>query len=159
MQIIEYEEKYAFDVKNLLLELQKHICNIDQEGYNIMGDDYCEIYFAKTMEEVKSYEGKIFLAIEKDEVVGLIVGLINNEDMEEFDFKAPKRGRVSELVVKEKYRSLGIGDALLKYLEKHFKSVGCSDVLIEVFSYNYKALKFYEREGYHNRVVEMTRKL
>lgn len=159
MQIIKYKNKYANDVKDLLYELQIHICSIDKEGYNIMDDEYREKYFSKTMDEVKSYEGKIFLAIDNDEVIGLIVGLINNEDMEEYDFKAPKRGRVSELVVKEECRSLGIGDKLLKHLEEYFKSVGCKDVLIEVFSYNYRALSFYEREGYHNRVVDMTKTL
>ena len=59
--IFEYEEKYAEEVKDLLVELQEHIVNIDKEKYNKITPPYRELYFSKTLDEVKKYDGKIFL--------------------------------------------------------------------------------------------------
>lgn len=157
--IIEYEEKYENNVKDLLVELQEYIASIDCERYNILTDEYREKYFAKTMAEVGKYEGKIFLAIDCNEVKGLIVGLINNEKEETYDFKAPKRGRITELVVSKGCRGKGVGRSLLQEMEDYFKSVGCKGVLIDVFSYNENAYKLYKRLGYFDRSIEMMKKI
>lgn len=159
MEIIEYSDKYNEDVKDLLVELQEHIVSIDKEGYNILTSEYKEKYFNKTMNEVNSYEGVIFLAKEDEEIVGLVVGLINNEREETYEFKAPKRGRVSELVVKKEKRGNNIGTKLLEYIENYFKSVGCEGILIEVFAYNEKAYELYKKLGYFDRVHEMMKKI
>ena len=157
--IIEYDEIYDEQVKNLLVELQEHIVDIDKEGYNILTNEYREEYFKKTLEEIKKYEGKIFLYKENNEVLGLVVGLINNEETKEYDFQAPKRGRVSELVVTKKIRSKGIGKQLLDKITEYFKENNCKDILIAVFAYNEDAIRFYEKNNYHTRMIEMTRKI
>ena len=46
MEIIEYEEKYENNVKDLLVELQEYIASIDREGYNILTDEFRDSYFA-----------------------------------------------------------------------------------------------------------------
>ena len=71
----------------------------------------------------------------------------------------PKRGRVTELVVSKEYRSNGIGKQLLDKMEKHFKEVGCKGVLIDVFAYNENAQKFYYKNGYFNRNIEVMKKI
>ena len=97
--IIEYSPNYDEEIKDLLVELQQYLSDIDKERYNIVGDDYRKKYFEKTMEEVKKCNGKILLFEDNEKIVGLIVGLINNEETERYDFKAPRRGRVTELIV------------------------------------------------------------
>lgn len=159
LEIINYSNKYNEAIKDLLVELQEYIAEIDKEKYNILTNEYREKYFEKTMNEVNKYEGKIFLAIENEKVIGLIVGLINNEEESTYDFKAPKRGRVTELVVSKKCRSNGIGKQLLDKMEKHFKEVGCKGVLIDVFAYNENAQKFYYKNGYFNRNIEVMKKI
>ena len=37
MKIIEYEEKYLEDVKNLLLELEEYIVSIDEDNLDVVG--------------------------------------------------------------------------------------------------------------------------
>ena len=157
--IIEYNEIYNENIKDLLVELQEHIVEIDKEGYNILTNEYREEYFKKTMEEIKKYEGKMFLYKENNEILGPVVGLINNEETKEYDFQAPKRGRVSELVVTKKIRSKGIGKKLLDKITQYFKENNCKDILIAVFAYNENAIRFYERNNYHARLIEMTRKI
>lgn len=159
MEIIDYSSKYDNDIKDLLVELQEHIVKIDKEKYNILTDDYREKYFEKTMSEVNKFEGKIFLAIEDEQAIGLIVGLINNEEENTYDFSAPKRGRVIELVVSKNSRSKGIGKQLLNEMEKYFKKVGCLCILIDVFAYNTDAQKFYYKNGYFNRNIEVMKKI
>ena len=46
--IVEYDESYNENIKDLLVELQNHIVNIDKEKYNIITDQYRDLYFNKT---------------------------------------------------------------------------------------------------------------
>ena len=153
--IIEYNEKYDEEVKDLLVELQQYLSDIDKEGYNIVGEDFREKYFKKTMDEVKINNGKIFLYEENNKIVGLVIGIVYNEEMLRFDFKAPKRGRITELVVKKEYRGKHIGKELLENMKMYLKSIGCEKILIAVFGYNEKAIKFYQSNGYHVRMQDM----
>lgn len=159
LEIINYSDKYNESIKDLLTELQEYIADMDKEKYNILTDEYREKYFEKTVNEVNKCDGKIFLAVESENVIGLIVGVINNEDESTYDFKAPKRGRVTELVVSKKCRSRGVGKQLLNVIENYFKEEGCKGVLIDVFAYNENAQKFYYKNGYFNRSIEVMKKI
>ena len=156
--IIEYDEKYKEEVKDLLVELQEYIISIDKEKYNIITKEYRDNYFNKTMDEIYKYEGKMYLYKDNDKITGLIVGLINNLEESTYDFKCPKRGRITELVVSKHYRKSGVGSILLHSMEDYLKSVGCKDILLGVFAYNENAIKFYEKNGYHIRMHDMTKK-
>ena len=159
MEIVEYSSIYNESIKDLLVELQEYIAKIDQEKYNILTDQYKEKYFEKTMSEVKKYEGKIFLAIESNKAIGLIVGVINNDEVSTYDFKAPKRGRITELIVSKECGAKEVGKKLLNTMEQYFKKVGCKGILIDVFAYNKNAQKFYTKCGYFDRNIEMMKKL
>ena len=156
--IIEYDEKYKEEVKDLLVELQEYIISIDKEKYNIITKEYRDNYFNKTMDEIYKYEGKMYLYKDNDKIIGFIVGLINNLEESTYDFKCPKRGRITELVVSKHYRKSGVGSILLHSMEDYLKSVGCKDILLGVFAYNENAIKFYEKNGYHIRMHDMTKK-
>lgn len=155
--IIEYNEKYKEEVKDLLVELQEYIVSIDKEKYNIITKEYRDNYFNKTIEDIDKYEGKMYLYKDNDKIIGLIVGLINNLEESTYDFKCPKRGRITELVVSSHHRKSGVGSILLHSMEEYLKSVGCKDILLGVFAYNETALKFYEKNGYHIRMLDMTK--
>lgn len=153
--LIEYDSKYDEQIKNLLIELQQYLADIDKERFNIVGEDYREKYFCKTIEEVKKCDGKILLFEENNKIVGLIVGLVNNEEMLRYDFKVPKRGRITELVVAREYRGKGIGNVLLDAMKTYLKNNGCKKILIAVFGYNENAIKFYKKNGFHIRMMDM----
>ena len=160
MGIIEYEEKYLEDVRDLLVELEKYIISIDKDNLDQIHKDYRELMALHDLKEVKEYNGKCFLAVIDDKVVGLVMGIIPEYgEYDYLDYKCPKRGVITELVVTKNIRSKGIGKELMKRIEEYFIAQGCEYVLIDVFAYNNRALEFYDRNGYHPRMIVDIKKL
>ena len=75
------------------------------------------------------------------------------------DYKCPKRGIITELIVTSKIKSNGIGKELIDKMENYFRDNNCEYVLVDVFAYNENAINFYERKGYHPRMHTDIKKL
>ena len=160
MEIIEYQDKYLEDVKDLLVELEEYILSIDQDHLDQLHPEYRDKMAINDLDEVKNNNGKCYLAIDNDNVVGLIMGTIRQYDEYDYlDYKCPKEGEITELIISKKVRSTGIGQALMKKLEEYFKSVGCEYILVDVFAYNDLAMKFYFKQDYHPRMVTAIKKI
>ena len=152
MKIIEYEEKYLEDVRDLLTELEEYIVSIDKDELDQVHPEYHEKMALVDLNEVDKNNGKCYLAIKNDKAIGLIIGTIPPyEEYDYLDYKCPKCGEVTELVVAKETRGKGVGRKLMQVVEEYFKSIGCEYISIEVFAYNKNAIKFYESEGYHTR--------
>ncbi len=148
MKIIEYNEKYLEDVKDLLVELEEYIISIDKDNLDRLHPDYREKIAIIDLDEVKNYSGKCFLAIENDKAIGLIMGTIPNYDKFDYlDYKYPPRGEITELIVTSKTRSKGIGNLLINKMEDYFKSQNCEYVVVDVFAYNEIGNNFYNKNG------------
>ena len=153
MQIIEYEEKYLEDVRDLLVELEEYILTVDKDELDQLHPEYREKMALLDLEEVKENNGKCYLAIENDKAIGLIMGtIIKYDEYDYLDYKCPKEGEITELIVTSKIRSKGVGQALMNKMEEYFKSVGCEYILVDVFAYNENGIKFYDKQGYHPRM-------
>lgn len=153
MKIIEYDDKYLEDVRDLLVELEEYILTVDKDELDQLHPEYREKMALLDLQEVKDNNGKCFLAIENDRVIGLIMGtIIKFDEYDYLDYKCPKEGEITELIVTSKIRSNGVGQALMKKMEEYFKSVGCEYVLVDVFAYNDNGIKFYDKQGYHPRM-------
>lgn len=76
MQIIEYNEKYLEDVKYLLVELEEYILTIDKDNLDQLHSEYRDKMAILDLEEVNENEGKCYLALENNNVVGLIKGYV-----------------------------------------------------------------------------------
>lgn len=160
MQIIEYEDKYLNDVRNLLTELEEYIVSIDKDSLDQVHPEYHEKMALIDLEEVRKNNGICYLAIDNASVIGLIMGTIPPyEEYDYLDYKCPKRGIITELVVESKTRSQGVGKALIDKMEDYFKKHGCEYVLVDVFAYNENAIKFYEKKDYHSRMYTQIKKI
>ena len=158
--IIEYEDKYIEEVRDLLVELEEYIVSIDKDELDRVGEEYKEKYIVNLLNEVKMNNGKIYLYIENSKIKGMIAGILRKYTEEDYlDYKCPKAGEVLELVTTQKERSKGIGRKLLEKMEEYFKSFGCDYVYIDVFAYNDNAKKFYEKSNYHARMHSYIKKL
>ena len=160
MTIIEYEDKHLEDVRDLLVELEEYILTIDKDELDQLHPEYREKMALIELEEVKNNNGKCYLAIEKDKAIGLIMGTIPPYDEYDYlDYKCPKRGKITELIVTSKIRSKGVGQLLINKMEEYFKSVGCEYVIVDVFAYNENAINFYNKKGYHSRMITDIKKI
>ena len=156
MSIVEYEEKYLEDIRDLLVELEEYILSIDKDNLDQLHPEYREKMALLDLEEVNNYDGKCYLAIENDKVVGLIMGCIPKYDEYDYlDYTCPKRGEITELIVTRKVRSSGIGQILMNKMEEYFKSMNCQYIHVDVFGYNENGIKFYEKSGYYTRMLRM----
>ena len=151
--IVEYEEKYLEDVKDLLVELEEYIVSIDKDHLDQLHEDYREKMAILDLKEVRENNGKCFLAIENNKAVGLIMGIIRKYDEQDYlDYKCPKTGEITELIISKHIRGKGLGKELMKKMETYFQECGCDYSIVDVFAYNENAIRFYDKEGYHNRM-------
>ena len=153
MEIIKYDDKYLEDVKDLLVELEKYIIEIDEDQLDYLHEEYRDKMAKLDLDEVYNNHGMCYLAILNNKVVGVIMGIIRKYDEFDYlDYKCPKSGEVIELIVSKKVRSSGVGQKLMEKMENYFKNVGCEYIFLDVFNYNKNAIKFYEKQGYHTRM-------
>lgn len=158
--IVEYDSKFDEQIKDLLVELQNYLIDIDDWHTQIMLPEYREKYFKMDMEKVKNQDGKIYLEIENNTVNGLIIGVVEEkDDIDKLTNDCAKTGSVIELIVKNNIRGNGIGKNLLEKLEEYFKSINCKRINIEVFGPNKKGLNFYEKNDYVIRDYIVSKKL
>lgn len=112
------------------------------------------------LKTIKDNNGKCYLAIQNNMVIGLIMGYVRTYDEFDYlDYKCPKSGVISEFIVSEKVRSKGIGKQLINKMEEYFKSIDCEYILLECFAYNKSAINFYKNQGYHTRMLVNIKKL
>lgn len=160
MKIIEYSKEYLEDCKDLLVELEEYILTLDKDKLDHLHPDYRDKMFLSDLDEVINNDGKVYLAIENNKAIGLIMGnIIKYDDNDYLDYTCPKAGEIIELIVSSKARGNNIGTKLMEKMEDYFKSVGCKWIHVDVFSYNIRGLNFYKRNGYHTRMDQMVKKV
>lgn len=160
MKIVEYSDKYIENVRDLLVELEEYIVSIDEDNLDRVGEGYREKMVLYDLEEIRKNSGKCYLAIEEEKVLGLIMGIIvKYEEVDYLDYKCPKSGRVTELVVTSSARGKGVGKLLMDKMEEYFMEEGCEYIHIDVFAYNLRAMKFYGDLGYHSRMHDVIKKI
>ena len=158
--VIELKSEYISQVKDLLVDLQNYIIEIDKYHLNIMSNDYRERYFNNLLQDCKKNQGKIFIYINQNKVLGMIAGYVERyDDKDTLVYACPKKAIVAELVVSKKSREEGIGTKLLCAMENYFKSISCEFVQIDVFAYNENAKRFYSKNGYEDRMITMFKKI
>lgn len=160
MQVIDYDSKYDEQIKDLLVELQNYLIDIDDWHTQVMVPEYRENIFRMDMKQVEKQDGKIYLSIENNIVIGLIIGIVEMKDeIDRLTNDCAKTGSVIELIVKNDIRGNGIGKNLLVKMEEYFKSVGCKRINIEVFGPNTKGLNFYEKNDYIIRDMIVSKRI
>ena len=77
----------------LLVELEEYILTIDKDNLDQLHPEYRDKMAVLDLKEVKENNGKCFLAVEGDRVVGLIMGIVGTYDEYDYlDYKCPKKG-------------------------------------------------------------------
>ena len=160
MKIIEYNSKYDEQIKDLLVELQNYLIDIDDWHTQVMLSEYREGNFKMDMRKVKNQNGKIYLSVEDNIVTGLIIGIVEQKDeIDKLTNDCAKTGSVIELIVKNNTRGNGVGKLLLNKIEDYFKSMDCKRINIEVFGPNKSGFNFYNKNGYIVRDMIVSKRI
>lgn len=158
--IIELKNEYYNQVKDLLVNLQNFVIKIDKYNLNLISKDYREKYFDYLLQDCNKNQGKIFICVKRNKVLGVIAGFVERYDeRDKLVHSCPKKGIIAELIVDENSRDGGIGTKLLKTMEDYFKSISCEFVQIDVFAYNEIAKNFYSKNEYEDRMLTMFKKI
>ena len=158
--IIEYDSKYDEQIKDLLVELQNYLIDIDDWHTQVMLPEYRENIFKMDMNKVRKQNGKIYLSLENNIVIGLVIGIVEEKDeIDKITNDCAKTGSILELIVKNNIRGNGIGKSLLEKMEEYFKSINCKRINIEVFGPNIKGLNFYEKNDYVIRDIIVSKRI
>ena len=159
-KIIEYNPKYNNQIKNLLVELQNYLIDIDDWHTQVLLPNYKDDMFELDLNKVQNQNGKIYLAQQNNDIVGLVIGVVSETDeIDKLTNDCAKTGDVLELIVNNSIRGNGIGKILLDAVEKYFKSINCQRVNIEVFGPNKRGLNFYLKNNYTVRDLIVSKKL
>ena len=160
MEIIEYNNRFKEDVKDLLVELQEYVVSIDKFNLNIVSEKYRDGYFDSVYEDIINGNGKIFLCIDNDKAIGMVAGHIRSYNKtDKLDYKCPMMGVVEELIVSKSVRQSGVGGKLLATMENYFNNKKCEYIMLDVFAYNDIARQFYINKKYEERMITLIKKI
>ena len=99
--IIEYDSIYDEQIKDLLVELQNYLIDIDNWHTQILLPEYREKIFKIDKNKVMKQNGKIYLSIENNTLIGLIIGIVEEKDeIDKLTNDCAKTGAILELVVR-----------------------------------------------------------
>lgn len=156
MKIEEYKDEYIEGVRDLLVQLEEYLVSVDRDSLDTVGPEYREKMVLYDIAEVRENRGAAFVALSSGNVIGFISGVIRcYSEADHLDYKCPKAGVIKELVVDSAFRGRGTGKALIEKMEQYFREIGCEAISVDVFAYNEKAHRFYEKAGYHPRMITM----
>lgn len=146
--------KLFFEFGDYLKELDKKYLSLI-----IVPNNYGQAFYQKMITDVKNKKGKIFILEDSKKIVGFVAGVILEvgERDDEIDCRSHRMGRVIELFITKKYRSLGYGSKLMSEILKYFKKNNCYKVNIEVFRPNVSAYNFYKKHGFTERNIDMVK--
>jgi len=77
MKIREYKKTDKEKIKDLLVELQKYIVEIDKYKLNIISPKYRDKYLKYMIKECLKNNGKILIAEKNNVILGLIAGYVD----------------------------------------------------------------------------------
>lgn len=150
VDIREFTEADTEQVLSCIVALQEHERMV--EPLHRPGYEMAEEYLAFLQMQCLSCEGKIFVAVLNEALVGFSSVWIE-EQFEEILTEPMRAGYISDLVVLKKFRGAGIGPALMGKAEAFLIEQGVGLVKVGSLSRNPAAANLYRKLGYRNYSV------
>ncbi|MDO8332566.1 MAG: GNAT family N-acetyltransferase [Pseudomonas sp.] len=145
----EYVQKYRESAIELMCLLQDHERRISKD--RPPSTEVSQAQLDYLVAAVANATGKIFIAIDHDRAVGLLV-VFKDGEHEGTHHVYPeflKYGLITDFVVAESHRGSSVAIELMQLAEKFCKTEGLSTIKLAVLSLNSVARNFYEKQGYH----------
>jgi GNAT superfamily N-acetyltransferase len=98
--------------------------------------------YEQLLQQMIPHHYKQIIVSDENKIVGLSGYWINHR------LWCGKYVDVDNVIVHPDYRSKGIGKLMMQWIEEEGKRLGCNISVLDVYVDNFKAQKFYYREGY-----------
>ncbi len=161
MNIRPYSSTDFPAVVTAMHRFQAYLADLDPQGYTRSGKDFnAEKYTGICLEKAQQEGGLFLVAEERDEIVGFIVAALRKPVIKDDEDEFPrKKGDILELFVDENYRGQKLGFTLMQKAEEHLKNLGCTLLVVDCFAPNTLAHHFYQRYGFNDRLITMSKPL
>jgi len=106
------------------------------------------------IESINTNASNIYVAKEDD----FYLGYIELKGWVDY-FTKKKQGYISAIAITEDCEGEGVGKLLLKKAEEWAKQKGYSELVLQVFSENEKAINLYKQNGYESDCIVMVKEL
>lgn len=145
--MISNEVKDKIIIKEITIDHIKDVFELLNILYNnsINYDSFVKKY-NKKINDTMSYN---IIALYNNQVIGLLTSDIQIKLRRE-----KNQCFIEDLIVKEEYRSLGVGHKLIENVKTYAKDNGCEVIKLSSFISNIKAHKFYEDNGFIKKSFE-----
>ena len=111
------------------------------------------------IEEIINDENNLFVVMEmENEIIGFLYAYEEMKGKLLFH-KKRKYMVLDNIVIKEKFQKMRYGYKLLEYLIEYSKEKHYNDIVLNVYCFNEKAIKLYERNGFKKLSQDMILKL
>jgi len=152
--IYEYQPSDQAQTIDCILELLSAERMI--EPIRISNRNIAELYFNEIQLKINNNCGKIFVSKENDEITGvLIVDIEENEVYEQ----PGKHILIVDIVVKSDFRNRGIGKELMRKAEAFALENNVTEVRLYTLMKNKAALNLYRSCGYQDFGIALTKKI
>jgi ribosomal protein S18 acetylase RimI-like enzyme len=109
-------------------------------------------YFYYLKRDLTFKDRAIFIAIENDKIIGIILGkIIDTLSIAKFK----KRGYISNLYILPEHRRKGVAKRMVRELMRWFKVNNIKNLRLEVYSKNRPALNVYNELGFKEYATKM----
>ena len=157
MIIREYNNETDFEgLRQCVISVQDYERGLEPRMPN--GKDIVDDYIPDLFRRCKRYKGKIFVADAGGAVAGYVV-ILTKVTSEDIDDGGMEFGRISDLVVLEKFRGRGFGRELLSAAEIEARDNDVKWLRIGVLSANRIANDLYLSEGFRPHSIELEKTL
>ena len=102
---------------------------------------------------VLSDKNSFFLIAEEIKIIGFIHAFINEREGRKTKFK--RTMHIEHLGVKQTEHNRGIGSKLIEEIKSIAKDNKCDNIILDVYSFNENAIKFYKSKGFKEQRVKM----
>ena len=157
MKIREFDTVRDLEgIRACLIELQDYECRLDPRMP--AGVEVVDPLFSEMMVRCDLHNGRVFVAVEGEDIAGYVTVLarVMSEEIDDGDLEY---GLITDLVVRECFRSRGAARQLLEAAEGYAIEGGARWLRIEVLAGNHTARGLYESRGFIEHVVSLEKPL
>jgi GNAT superfamily N-acetyltransferase len=117
-------------------------------------DQWDEVYPTEATIAADVDAGSMYLGTLEDGVIAGVVVLNERQDPEyrevPWTIQAPRIGVVHRLMVTPALQGRGIAELFMRFIEQRARELGYGGLRLDAFTSNPRALRLYERLGYHD---------